>query len=177
MKFTDKQLKDLETIEYFIPSALKHIKITDEDKKMFFENSERGLHNDIIKKIKPLRFYPLNTLIGIRDGGNWKTVPYSHEEKSGWIMEESGMTPEEVISYYGFLTLVEGKRWRGIHIHELYEPGVLEGTMPYYTILGGDDGDIVPRSVVDFLKKEMFKGADADVIERCYQDILNNKAI
>ncbi len=89
--------------------------------------------------------------------------------------------------------LIEGKRWRGIHIHEMYEKGILDGSMPYFTILGGYDKTVsrkwwqiwkpkhwhehnpVPRSVVDFMKKEMFKGKDADIIESCYQSILNNQ--
>ena len=92
----------------------------------------------------------------------------------------------------GFLALCEGKKWRGIHIHELYEPGVLEGSMPYYTLLGGFDGTKkrkwykiwqpkyihyhipIPRVVVDFLKKEMFQGIDNEVIEKTYQKILLN---
>jgi len=65
--------------------------------------------------------------------------------------------------YKGFNALCEGKRWRGIHIHELYEQGILDGSMPYGLIL-----EDMPRAVVDFLKKEMFCGIDSDVIERCY---------
>jgi len=73
----------------------------------------------------------------------------------------------------GFHALLEGKKWRGIHIHEMYEPGVLEGTVPYYVLLGGEDKkELMPRTVVDFLKKEMFQGIDAELIERCYQEIL-----
>jgi hypothetical protein len=59
-------------------------------------------------------------------------------------------------------------------MHEMYEPGVLEGTMPYYTILGGDDKP-APRAVVDFIKKEMFQGHDSELIETCYQDILKTR--
>lgn len=77
----------------------------------------------------------------------------------------------------GFNLLLQGKRWRGIHIHELYEPGILDGSMPYFVLLGGykifdKKEEIVPRNVVDFLKKEMFKGEDAKLIERTYQEIL-----
>ena len=150
MIFTEKQLKDFETIEYYIPPGLRFIKITDDDKKMFFENSERGLHKEMIKD-----------------------------------------------NYFndGFNVLREGKRWRGIHIHEMYEPGILDGSMPYYVILGGYKDkkretkwwnywwykltkdlyvcNPLPRGVVDFIKKEMFKGIDSELIEKVYQDILN----
>ena len=149
MSFTKGQLEDLETVEYFIPSCFSKIKITDEDRRLFLEWSERGKHKELICE------YKIN----------------------------------------GFNALFQGKRWRGIHIHELYEPGVLEGTMPYFTILGGFDkrrqtkwwnrwwykltnnlyiNNPIPRSVVNFMKGEMFKGADANIIENCYQEILNN---
>lgn len=73
----------------------------------------------------------------------------------------------------GYHSLLEGKRWRGIHVHELYEPGVRNLTVPYFILLGGIDKEKMPRSVVDFLKREMFKGQDADIIEKCYQSILH----
>lgn len=41
----------------------------------------------------------------------------------------------------------------------MYEEGVLEGSMPYSVILDG-----MPKSVVEFMAKEMFKGRDADSI-------------
>lgn len=155
MNFTKRQLEDLETIEYFIPSVLKHIKITDEDRKMFLENSERGLHNDKIEQAsKAIAFY---------------------KETEGKV--------SYVPKYQGFNALIEGKKWRGIHIHELYEQGVLEGNIGYFTLLGGLCGkkkgnsfehDPMPRSVVNFLKKEMFQGIDADLIEETYQSILND---
>lgn len=69
------------------------------------------------------------------------------------------------LEYNGFDALCEGKRWRGVHMG-MYEDGVLEGSMPYMVIL-----EDMPRSVVDFMKKEMFKGIDADLIEECYQKL------
>jgi len=71
----------------------------------------------------------------------------------------------------GYHALLEGKRWRGIHAHEIYEEGVLEGSMPY-TVLFGDKDHVFHRSVVDYLKKEMFKGKDADIIEKIYSQIV-----
>jgi hypothetical protein len=152
MNFTKGQLEDLETVEYFIPDAYKSIKIIDEDRKIFCEWSERGKHKD--------------------------KIITSHFKN-------------------GFDALVEGKRWRGIHIHELYEQGILDGSMPYYVILGGykDKKRITkwwnywwyyltknlyttnptPRRVVNFMKKEMFKGKDAEIIEKVYQEILSLK--
>ena len=51
MKFTEKQLKDLETVEYFIPTNCNYPKITDKDRKMFFEWSERGKHKEMFNGI------------------------------------------------------------------------------------------------------------------------------
>ena len=91
---------------------------------------------------------------------------------------ERGMHKEEASSsgykteFDGFAALIQGKRWAGIHMHELWEPGVLDGSIPYYCLLGGEDGVILPREVVDFMKHEMFKGIDTEVIENCYQEIL-----
>ncbi len=69
----------------------------------------------------------------------------------------------------GFGVLCEGKRWRGIHM-EMYEEGILSGDMPYHSLL-----EEMPRSVVDFMKREMFKGEDAELIECVYCEILKEK--
>ena len=75
----------------------------------------------------------------------------------------------------GIDSILEGKRWRGINM-EMYEEGLVEGSMPYYVLLGGYLCVLPPpRSVVDFMKRELFKGVDADLIERVYQDILIEK--
>lgn len=82
---------------------------------------------------------------------------------------EKGLNKDLIGDYKmdGFNALVQGKRWRGIHVHELFEVGVIEGTMPYITILDG-----MPKYVVEFLKKEMFRGIDADIIEKVYLEII-----
>lgn len=91
---------------------------------------------------------------------------------------------DTVMSHFwdGFNVLVAGKRWRGIHM-EMYEEGVLDGSVPYFCLLGGLENKKrwwqfwksphkpVPRSVVEFMKKEMFKGSDADVIEQTYRQL------
>ena len=130
MKLTRAQQNELEIWEYFMPKHMGWSSETDEDIKMFFEWSERGLHKDI----------------GSRDN----------------------------LSY--FEALRQGKRWAGIHM-EMYEDGVLNGTMPYYIILGGQDKEIMPRNVVDFIKKEMFRGIDREIIEKTYQEIINQMTL
>lgn len=66
-----------------------------------------------------------------------------------------------------FNALREGKRWAGIHMG-MYEDSVLEGTIPYADLLQD-----IPVQVKDFMKKEMFKGKDAELIEKVYQEIIN----
>lgn len=149
MRLSTKQIYDLESIMYFIPKTIEHIEITHEDVKMFFEYSDKGLH----------------------------------KEKTGTFV----LLPKELQN--GFNALIEGKKWRGINMM-MYEEGVLDGTMPYYTLLGGYDGTRkrkwyelwkpkyvhyhipMPRSVVDFMEKEMFKGKDAELIEKVYQQLI-----
>lgn len=96
--------------------------------------------------------------------------------KDFFAYSERGQFKERAANQYvmdGFNALCQGKRWRGIHLHELWEPGVLEGSVSYYTLLGGEvKKEVMPRSVVEFMKKELFKGTDAELIEKSYQDIL-----
>ena len=139
MKLTSKQSKDLETILYFIPEAMKHIKIDNKDIEKFFEYSDKG----------------------------------KHKQEVEW------MPTQGVFNW--FWALIQGKRWRWIHM-EQYEQWILDGSTPYFILLGGLAkkrkwyqfwkpkfyNDPIPRSVVDFMKKEMFKGHDADLIERVY---------
>lgn len=122
-KFTKKQKEDLETIEYFIPTDLRHILINDEDRRMFLENSERGLHKEKIKTID------------IDDGFN---------------------------------ALIWGKIWRGRHM-EMYENGILDASMPYCVLL-----ENTPKSVVDFMSKEIFKGIDGELIQSYAKNMCRN---
>ncbi len=109
---TKEQLKDIETIRYFIPDCMKHIEITDQDVKDFLDLSERGLNKD-------------------------KVGTYTMD---------------------GFNALVQGKRWRGIHV-EMFEEGNLDGSFPYWEL-----ATCYPVSVVEFMAGEMFKGVDKNRI-------------
>lgn len=91
------------------------------------------------------------------------------------LLSERGIRPNlgALINPLRFFQLKEAKRWRGIICHELWEQGIIDGSIPYWTLLGGEDAnDILPRHVVDFMKKEMFKGMDAENIETIYQKVL-----
>lgn len=114
-----------------------------------------------------------------------KSIVSDEDIKNFFEYSEQGKHKNKILNYGmdGFNALIQGKRWRGIHVHELYEQGILSGDVPYYVLLGGLCGkkkwwqfwksphDPMPRSVVDFLKREMFKGKDAELIERVYQEI------
>ena len=73
----------------------------------------------------------------------------------------------------GFNALVAGKKRAGVTMG-MWEDGVLEGSTPYFVLLGGEDNRVLPQFVVDFMKKEMFKGRDADIIQQCYEDIIHH---
>lgn len=154
MKLTNKQKIDLETIVYFIPEWMKKINITDDDIIKFFEYSDKWMHKEYVKSIPT----------------QWE--------------------------YSWFWALLEWKRWRWIHI-KMYQEWVLDGSMPYYVLLGWNDKERkykcfwkliykflkidrrfihnpIPRSVVDFLKKEMFQWQSSESIENAYR-LINMK--
>lgn len=108
-------------------------------------------------------------------------------------------TPEEVVEFFDWSErgirktfeaktarnpIILGKSRRGLTMG-LWEGGVLDGTLPYFLLLGGFENNKkwwqfwksphkpLPRFVVDFMKKEMFRGIDKEVIERAYQMVNN----
>lgn len=180
MKLTNKQKTDLETILYFIPEVCNNIKITDKDIERFFEYSDQWKHKDKINQ--RMFLYPEERIIKIRDNWWLKTVPAFLSEWVGTVVFESWQSLEEFNDWRWFNALCEAKRWRGIHM-EQYEQWILDGSTPYFILLWGLSkkrkwyqfwkpkfyNDPIPRSVVDFMKKEMFKWHDAELIERVYK--------
>lgn len=71
-----------------------------------------------------------------------------------------------------FHALVWGKKWAMRHVHEMWEPDFLrmDGSWPGYIEItqGFKEEEKMPREVVDWLKKEIFKGSHAEIIEQCY---------
>lgn len=63
MKFKEKQARDLRTIEYFIPSQLKDVEITDDDRIAFLSHSERGT---VCQKTKGLE--------ALQEGKRWRGI-------------------------------------------------------------------------------------------------------
>jgi len=67
-----------------------------------------------------------------------------------------------------FHALIWGKTWADRHI-KMYQEGVLEGYMPYITILGLEDGETtVPKEVMEYISKNMFQGCERKLIQECY---------
>lgn len=132
----------------------------------------------------------LETILYFRHPSTLK-IPITEQDIDKFFeFSEKGKHREDVkMNHFtdGFNVLVDAKQWRGVHM-SMYEEGVLEGTMPYLTILGGYSKKRnwwqfwkpkfihgpLPKSVVNFMKKDMFKGIDAHIIENTYQKILNN---
>ena len=102
--------------------------------------------------------------------GSWQSKT-DNEVKKFFEWSERGYHKDHQSDNSYFEALKQGKRWAGIHTHEIYPDGILDGSMPYFTILGGEDRNIMPRYIVDFIKKDMFRGEDKDIIEKCYQSI------
>lgn len=96
---------------------------------------------------------------------------------------KDGKTPEECYFDYTsrgikthktnncekFFKLLEGNRWRNIHIFEMYEPGILEGTWSYSDLLE------MPDYVIDYVSKQIFKGSDEININLLREEIKNGK--
>ncbi len=102
---------------------------------------------------------------------------------------EKGMHRDKVGTYVmdGFNALVQGKEWRGVMMGE-WEQGVLDGSNPYFTLLGGFCGkrtkwwqfwrkwhEPIPDNVASFMSREMFKGADSELIMRLHRSIKSNE--
>lgn len=65
-----------------------------------------------------------------------------------------------------FEALRQGKRWAGIH-WQIYEDGLLDGSMPYCAFID----KTTPRAVINQMKREMFQGIDAEIIENYYSKL------
>jgi len=90
------------------------------------------------------------------------------------LFSERGVKPDfsKITNPLRFQQLEWAKKWQGRTL-EMWESGILDGTVPYRTLLGGENpNEILPKEVIDFIKKEMFKGADKEIIERVYKEVL-----
>jgi hypothetical protein len=112
-----------------------------------------------LNDIEVCRYFIPDTLrdIVITDQDKENYIGYSERGEHKELIKLSHFTD-------GFNALVCGKKWRGIQL-QIWEEGILEtlegvGGTGYVDIVSG-----MPGNVVDFIKREMFGGADAEIIE------------
>lgn len=72
---------------------------------------------------------------------------------------DKGIAPKETTP--GHQALLQGKRWRGIHM-EMWQEGIMDGSVPLYTLFVEEPQ---PESIVEFAKKTLFKGSLARQID------------
>ena len=110
---------------------------------------------------------------------NLKHIHITEDDETMFIEWTSqGLHKDKLNSNYfndGFNALKEGKRYAGIRM-KMYEDGILDGSVPYWGLLGGEDPSQIPSQfVVDFMKKELFEGIDADLIDRIFEAITEER--
>jgi len=100
---------------------------------------------------------------------SWVKYPKITKESELMFLEysERGLHKNKINdrSLDGFNALIQGKRWRGIHVHEMYEDSILEGSIPYYSLI-----ENMPIEVVEFIAKEIFQGKDKKLILELYDE-------
>lgn len=131
MKFSKKQLIDLESIEYFIGDSYKEIPITGEDRQDFLLFSDKGI------------------------------IPENRKGQVQYVKGSNGSRKDINLSFFtgkklnGYQQLFLGKSRRGLHV-QLWEDGIMDGTHPIYTLMQEEDGTPIPKSVMEFMKKSLF---------------------
>ena len=110
-----------------------------------------------------------------------KFIPITHssiaitpEDEKMFIEYSSNGLHKDKVSLYdrnGFNALVQGKVWQGRQM-AMWEEGVLDGSVPYWTLLGGEDKkELLPPYIVEFMSRQMFKGSDDDIIKAVYEKV------
>lgn len=71
-----------------------------------------------------------------------------------------------------FNVYAETKRRRGITIHEIWEEDFFSGgNFGLIEMLTEEDGKPIPEHIKNYIKKEIFAGQDADLIDKLYEQI------
>ena len=136
MKLTDKQLREIECLNYFTNKNIKYQKLINEKVLNFSAK--------IIEDINGIS-----------------------SKKAYFLITQDGVKNIIVKDKENLLKLLDTKKWR-LRMIDIWEQGVLEGTTPYYTLLGFEENNKIPLSVMKFMAKTMFKGYDKEVIEDIY---------
>lgn len=62
--------------------------------------------------------------------------------------------------------LLDAKKWR-LRMCDMYEQGIIDGSVPFSTLLFDEDGKALPNYIINFLAKTMFKGTEKETIINC----------
>lgn len=90
-------------------------------------------------------------------------------EEAYFLINDYGVKDVMVTDKSRLLQLIDAKKWR-LRNMDWYEQGILEGSVPIYTLVGGE-GDDVPSYVIRFMAKTIFKGKIRDKIMDVYQKL------
>jgi hypothetical protein len=139
MKLTNKQADEIECLDYFC-MPIHHYSDKSNSLNMLYKSQKGKLYQ----------------ITEDKDG-------YTPEHAYFQISDQ-GVLSLATTSIPRLAQLIDAKKWR-LRMIDLYEQGVLDGSVGYSTLL--DDGDKpVPKSVAVFIAKTMFKGLDKDKVIR-----------
>lgn len=141
-KLTNKQENEIKCLDYFRLKNINYHKLP--------KIQETGI---LINKGK---------IIGVRTGD-------LSAEEAYFEITTKGIKNVYTSNKGRLLQILDSKKWR-LRTLDMYEQGVLEGSTPYITLLGLEEGDKkVPKYVADFLGKTMFKGNNKELIMRLWE--------
>ena len=101
-------------------------------------------------------------------------------EECYFFITDNGIKSVTTTNQRRLKQLLDAKKWR-LRFMDMYEQGVLEGSPPYYTLLGFEPEieiiekhlvefpcEPIPRVVMNFMARTMFKGYDKQLIKEIY---------
>ncbi len=62
--------------------------------------------------------------------------------------------------------LLDAKKWR-LRQMDMYEQGIIDGSVPFSTLLFDEDEKALPNYIINFMAKTMFKGMEKETIINC----------
>jgi hypothetical protein len=140
---TKKQNKEIKCLRYFVQNC-DYGKIKNDS---LLHSCKLIIHKDNGKSAETSYFYITNS--GVK-------VVYLKNKKE----------KNKLLKY------LDAKKWRLRQI-DLWEQSVLDGSIPYFVLLGGEDyKEILPEYVISFMCNTMFKGYDKYQIKRVHNYII-----
>lgn len=90
-------------------------------------------------------------------------------EEAYFLITDQGEKDIKVTDRDELRRLLDAKKWR-LRTMEMYQEGVVEGSTPYYTLLGFEEDKPVPVCVKDFMARTMFEGIDSEIINKAWKE-------